>query len=52
MFLARGKTGPFRTEGEAFAGTGGTTAVRTVLVDEGAEDRPIATGSYVFAAVC
>ena len=51
MFLARGKVGPFRTTGEAFPGTDGTVGVRTVLVDEGADERPIASGSYVFRAV-
>ena len=39
MFMARGKTGPFRTEGEAFPGTDGTVAVRLRLIDEGADDR-------------
>jgi len=48
MFLARGKTGPFRAEAEAFTGPDGTVAARTVLHDEGAGDKPITTGSYLF----
>lgn len=50
MFLARGKVGPFRAEGEPIRGAGGTVAVRLRLYDEGAGDRPITAGSYVFAA--
>lgn len=48
MFVARGKTGPFRIETETFDGAQGTVAVRTVMCDEGAEDRVITVGSYVF----
>jgi hypothetical protein len=48
MFLARGKVGPFRVEGEAMAGAGGTFAVRVLLHDEGADDRAITAGSYLF----
>ena len=48
MFMARGKAGPFRTEGEAFAGPDGTVAARLLLIDEGAGDRTITAGSYVF----
>ncbi len=48
MFLARGKNGPFRAEGEAFPGVSGTVGVRLTIIDEGAEDRAITTGSYVF----
>ena len=51
MFMARGKSGPFRTEGEAFAGPDGTVAVRLLLIDEGADDRTITAGSYVFKTV-
>ncbi len=51
MFLARGRTGPFRTEGEAFQGTDGTVGVSLLLIDEGAADRAISTGSYAFRAV-
>jgi hypothetical protein len=48
MFLARGKVGPFRVEGEALRGAHDTVGVRLVLHDEGAEDRPITSASYVF----
>ena len=51
MFLARGKDGPFRVDGEAIAGTDGTVAARLTLIDEGAEGRTITAGSYVFRAV-
>jgi acyl-coenzyme A thioesterase PaaI-like protein len=50
MFLARGKVGPFRAEGEAVAGAGNTVAARVVLHDEGAGDRAITAASYVFGA--
>jgi hypothetical protein len=48
MFLARGKVGPFRVEGEAVPGAGGTLGARVVLHDEGADDRAISVGSYQF----
>jgi acyl-coenzyme A thioesterase PaaI-like protein len=48
MFMARGKTGPFRVEGEAMAGTGGMIAARTTLFDEGAADKAVTVGSYLF----
>jgi acyl-coenzyme A thioesterase PaaI-like protein len=51
MFVARGKTGPFRIEAEPLAGASGTVAVRTVMHDEGAGDRVITVGSYVFHQV-
>lgn len=51
MFVARGKTGPFRIEAEPLAGAQGTIAVRTVMRDEGAADRVITVGSYVFQQV-
>jgi hypothetical protein len=51
MFLARGKDGPFRASGEAFAGVDGTVGVRVTLVDEGAGERMITSGSYVFRVV-
>lgn len=50
MFLARGKIGPFRVEAEPIVGAASTFAVRTVLYDEGAGDKPVTVGSYVFAA--
>jgi hypothetical protein len=51
MFLARGKEGPFRASGEAFAGVDATIGVRVTLVDEGAGERLITSGSYVFRMV-
>ena len=51
MFLARGKVGPFRAEGEPVAGADGTVAARVVLHDEGADDRPITAASYLFRIV-
>jgi hypothetical protein len=50
MFLARGKVGPFRVEGEAMAGADGTFAARTLMHDEGADDRVVTAGSHVFRA--
>ncbi|HET9877408.1 MAG TPA: hypothetical protein VFQ37_16875 [Mycobacterium sp.] len=49
MFLSRGKVGPFRVECEPIPGADGRVAVRVVLHDEGADDRPITVGSYLFA---
>jgi acyl-coenzyme A thioesterase PaaI-like protein len=49
MFLARGKAGPFRVDGEPIRGTDGTIAVRVLLYDEGNDDRLITAGSYTFA---
>ena len=51
MFMARGKAGPFRAEGEVFAGVDDIVGVRLLLHDEGADDRLITTGSYTFTAV-
>jgi acyl-coenzyme A thioesterase PaaI-like protein len=48
MFVARGKAGPFRVEAEPIAGANGSVAVRTVIHDEGADDRVITVGSYLF----
>ena len=47
MFLARGKTGPFRIDGEAFEGAG-RTGVRLTLHDEGNNDRSVTAASAVF----
>ena len=46
MFLARGKTGPFRVDGEAVRGTSGQVGVQMVMVDEGA-NRAVTSGSAV-----
>jgi hypothetical protein len=48
MFMARGKSGPFRVEPEPMLGADGTIAVRTVMYDEGACDRITTVGSYLF----
>ena len=48
MFAARGKAGPFRVETEPMPGAEGTVAVRTVMYDEGADDRITTVGSYLF----
>jgi len=48
MFTARGKVGPFRVEAEPMAGADGTLAVRTVMHDEGVDDRVTTVGSYLF----
>ena len=48
MFLARGKVGPFRVEAEPATGADGTVGARVVLHDEGAGDRAITAGSYLF----
>jgi hypothetical protein len=48
MFMARGKTGPFRVETEPMPGPDGTVAVRTVMYDEGADGRVTTVGSYLF----
>jgi hypothetical protein len=47
MFLARGKVGPFRVDGEAFKGAG-RTGVRLTLHDEGNHDRSVTAASAVF----
>jgi acyl-coenzyme A thioesterase PaaI-like protein len=49
MFLARGKVGPFRVETDAMAGGDGVVAARVVLHDEGAADKAVTAGSYVFS---
>lgn len=48
MFLARGKVGPFRVDTEPLAGADGAVGARVVLHDEGADDRAISAGSYLF----
>jgi acyl-coenzyme A thioesterase PaaI-like protein len=48
MFVARGKAGPFRVECDAMPGADGRVAARVALYDEGAQDKPITVGSYMF----
>ena len=51
MFLARGKVGPFRVEGEAVRGAGRKVGARMVLHDEGDDDRQVTAASAVFSIV-
>jgi hypothetical protein len=51
MFLARGKVGPFRVDGEAARGVDGTVGVRMLLHDEGDEGRAVTSGSAVLKIV-
>ncbi|WP_441964232.1 hypothetical protein [Mycolicibacterium houstonense] len=48
MFLARGKSGPFRVDTQVLSGPGGTIAVRATLHDEGAGGKAVTAASYVF----
>ncbi|MCV7067048.1 hypothetical protein H7H51_17400 [Mycolicibacterium farcinogenes] len=48
MFLARGKSGPFRVDTQVLSGAGGTIAVRATLHDEGAGGKAVTAASYVF----
>jgi hypothetical protein len=51
MFLARGKVGPFRVEGEALPGAEGVVGVRMTLHDEGNDDRRVTAASAIFRRV-
>jgi hypothetical protein len=51
MFLARGKVGPFRVDGDAVRGVDGTVGVRMLLHDEGDEGRAVTSGSAVLKIV-
>jgi hypothetical protein len=51
MFLARGKVGPFRVEGQAVRGTARKLGARMVLHDEGDDDRAVTAASAMFAIV-
>ena len=51
MFVARGKAGPFRVEGEPLAGRDGAVAARVTLYDEGADDRLITAATFLFREV-
>lgn len=48
MFLARGKAGPFRVDGDATKGADGRIGVRLLLIDEGAGARNVSSASAVF----
>jgi len=47
MFLARGKAGPFRVDGEAVQGAVGRVGVRLTLHDEGNDNRMVTSASAV-----
>lgn len=51
MFLARGKVGPFRVDGQAVCGGAGDIGVRMTVHDEGNDDRAITSGSAVFGRI-
>jgi hypothetical protein len=51
MFLARGKVGPFRADGQAVRGADSKIGVRLSLYDEGNEGRMITCSSAVFEVV-
>ena len=51
MFLARGKVGPFRVDGEADRGPDGMVAVRMTMHDEGNGDRAVTSGSALLEVV-
>ncbi len=51
MFLARGKVGPFRVEGDADRGPEGRVGVRMTMFDEGNGDRAVTSGSALFEIV-
>jgi len=51
MFLARGKVGPFRVDGEAVRGSADKIGVRMTLHDEGNGDRMVTSASAVLHVV-
>ncbi len=51
MFLARGKTGPFRVEGTAHAAPEGRVGVRMLLHDEGNGDRAVTSAAALLSVV-
>ena len=51
MFLARGKVGPFRADGQAVRGADSNVGVRLSLYDEGNDGRMITCSSAVFEVV-
>ena len=51
MFLARGKVGPFRVDGEVVHGVDQKVGVRLTMHDEGNEDRAVTSASAVFEVV-
>jgi hypothetical protein len=51
MFLARGKVGPFRVDGEAVRGSADKIGVRMTLHDEGNQDRMVTSASALLQVV-
>jgi hypothetical protein len=51
MFMSRGKVGPFRVEGAAYAGGPGRIGVRMLLHDEGNADKPVTSAAAIFDVV-
>ncbi|HLG67408.1 MAG TPA: hypothetical protein VKV36_05995 [Acidimicrobiales bacterium] len=51
MFLARGKVGPFRVDGEAAPGAAGKVGVRMTLHDEGNGNRAVTAASALLEVV-
>jgi hypothetical protein len=51
MFMSRGKVGPFRVEGTAYAGGPGRVGVRMLLHDEGNADKPVTSAAAIFDIV-
>ena len=51
MFMSRGKVGPFRVDGTAYAGGPGRVGVRMLLHDEGNADKAITSAAAIFDIV-
>jgi hypothetical protein len=51
MFMARGKVGPFRVDGEAARSATGKVGIRMTLHDEGHDDRPVTSASALLHIV-
>lgn len=51
MFLARAKHGPFRFVAEPLAGAGDTVAARTLVYDDGANEKLVTVATHVFRRV-
>jgi hypothetical protein len=51
MFMARGKSGPFRVEGSAHRAPDGRVGVRMLLHDEGNGDRAVTSSAAVLSVV-
>jgi len=51
MFMSRGKVGPFRVDGTAYAGGPGRVGVRMLLHDEGNADKAVTSAAAIFEIV-